>query len=661
MLMVGLALALATVVGAQEFALKWAAPYSVRGAIESTPVISPDGESIYVGVTRKTSGSVVAVTAAGGPKKGPANGWGETGERVFSTGVAASPALGANGVLYVPESGARLHALNAETGVTLWVFIASSSLTSSPVIGADDTVYFGTFDGLLHAVIASTGKERWSFATESAIESSPAVASDGTIYVGSDDKKLYAVSPAGIEKWRFATGGLIYASPALATDGTVYIASADQHLYALAPEDGRKKWEMVANDQFQASPVTGADGTIYIGSVDTNFYAVNPGDGSVRWKTSVGATMGSAAAVRGDGVIVVAADDGRVRGLDPGTGNVTRLFTTGLQQLIDSSPNIARDGSIYFGGLDDGFLYKLAGNGSPLSVLASWPAFLHDAQHTGRAAPTRTGGQLANIATRARVSITDPLIAGVVVQGASEKAYLVRAAGPALEARGVSNFLPDPQLQVFSGPTVLRANDNWSEIDPVSQFRPANIASVVGAFAFPAGSNDAALVAVLPPGVYTSVVSSVDGRPGVGLVEVYDARGGDETSKVVNLSTRGLVGLNDDILIAGFVVGGSAPMRLLLRGIGPGLTQFNVAGALARPKLEIFRDATSLRTNTGWTTDGYRNDLLVAAASVAAFPLAEGSADAAVIFDAAPGPYTVQLSGVGLTTGVALVEIYVLP
>jgi hypothetical protein len=100
---------------------------------------------------------------------------------------------------------------------------------------------------------------------------------------------------------------------------------------------------------------------------------------------------------------------------------------------------------------------------------------------------------------------------------------------------------------------------------------------------------------------------------------------------------------------------------LLLRGIGPGLSQFDVPGVVSQPRLTLFSGATPIGTNTGWTTGGNRADLSGAAAAVSAFPLAANSADSALLFDAAPGAYTIQISGVNGTTGEALVEIYVLP
>lgn len=219
----------------------------------------------------------------------------------------------------------------------------------------------------------------------------------------------------------------------------------------------------------------------------------------------------------------------------------------------------------------------------------------------------------------------------------------------------------DPALDFFSGPVRLQSNDNWPLNDPVSGAGLIDTFQGVGAFSLPVDSKDAAMVRALGSGAFTASVTSADGGQGVALVEVYDARGGERTTRLLNLSTRGQVGSGEDLLIAGFVVR-DGPMRLLLRGIGPALTQFGVSGALARPSLAVFnRNRVRVAGNTGWASDGYAHDILSAAATVAAFVLPPSSADCALIFDAQPGDYTIQISGVGGATGVALVEIYVLP
>jgi hypothetical protein len=184
----------------------------------------------------------------------------------------------------------------------------------------------------------------------------------------------------------------------------------------------------------------------------------------------------------------------------------------------------------------------------------------------------------------------------------------------------------------------------------------------VGAFPLPAGSRDAALVLTLDPGLYTAQVRGADGGGGVALVEVYDAIGGDARARLTNLSMRGRVGAGENALIVGVVVGGSSATKLLVRAVGPGLAQFGVDDVLARPVMTVFDSRrVAVRTNTGWTTQGYRHDLATAAGRVAAFTLADGSADSALIFTASPGSYTIQVSGAGGTSGEALAEIYVLP
>ena len=100
---------------------------------------------------------------------------------------------------------------------------------------------------------------------------------------------------------------------------------------------------------------------------------------------------------------------------------------------------------------------------------------------------------------------------------------------------------------------------------------------------------------------------------------------------------------------------------MLLRGVGPTLTRFGLGqnAVLADPQLTL-KDAAgvTLRTNDDWSTGG--DAAIIAAASVSggAFALANGSKDAAMIIMLSPGAYTVQLSGVGNTTGIGIVEVY---
>ena len=156
---------------------------------------------------------------------------------------------------------------------------------------------------------------------------------------------------------------------------------------------------------------------------------------------------------------------------------------------------------------------------------------------------------------------------------------------------------------------------------------------------------------------------SEDGSIGVVLGEIYlvgdPAPGG---SSLVNLSNRGQVGLGAEAMIGGFVVDGDGPVNLLIRGIGPSLTQFNVTGVVADPVIKIRdRDGQLIGSNDNWEDAGLGSVLATVGDSVGAFALAAGSADAAILLVLDPGNYTVVLSGADGGTGTGLVEIYLVP
>ncbi|MCX6943514.1 MAG: hypothetical protein NT173_01895, partial [Opitutales bacterium] len=116
-------------------------------------------------------------------------------------------------------------------------------------------------------------------------------------------------------------------------------------------------------------------------------------------------------------------------------------------------------------------------------------------------------------------------------------------------------------------------------------------------------------------------------------------------------------GTGNNILIAGFVVDGTAAKTLLIRGVGAKLAEYGVTGVLADPKLEIYTDAgVKIAENDSW------NALIQPVAhGIGAFDLTIGSRDAALLITLPPGIYTAQISGVGATTGEAIVEVYEVP
>jgi hypothetical protein len=268
--------------------------------------------------------------------------------------------------------------------------------------------------------------------------------------------------------------------------------------------------------------------------------------------------------------------------------------------------------------------------------------------------------RLINISTRAQVGTgANILIPGFVIGGSGTETLLIRADGPALAAFGVAGALAQPSLSVFdSTGTVVASNTGWGTNSNAAQISSA--AASVGAFALPSGSADCALIASLPAGAYTVQVSGVNNSTGVALAEVYEVS--SSGTRLVNISTRALVGTGANIIIPGFVIAGSGSDQLLARGDGPALTGFGVGGALAQPSLSVFDSSGNvIASNTGWATNSNPAQLVSAATSVGAFALPSGSADSALIVNVTAGAYTMQISGVNNSTGVALAEVYEVP
>ncbi len=169
----------------------------------------------------------------------------------------------------------------------------------------------------------------------------------------------------------------------------------------------------------------------------------------------------------------------------------------------------------------------------------------------------------------------------------------------------------------------------------------------------PTNDLESAIVQTLPANsdAYTTILSGVNNGTGIALVELYDL---DQTvdSKFANISTRGFVQTGNDVMIAGTIVLGSTPQRVLIRGLGPSLP---FSGTLADPYLEL-RDSsgTLIRSCDNWNTCGQEAEIIATGIP----PTSD--AEAAIVADLPAGAYTAIVGGVNSTTGVALVEIYAL-
>ena len=612
----------------------------------ASPLVTANG-TVYIGTRGNTllKGRLWAISADNSSRSFVANDW-----------IDATPTVGPDGTVYVGSWDGNLYALQ-DTGAAinkLWQYQTGSYIYSSAAIGPDGTIYFGSGDSNLHAIYPN-GTLKWKYPVPDWVDSSPAVAPNGDIVFGCWDGRVYALNPLGSEKWHFDTGASVLSSPAIATDGTIYIGSTDNYLYALSP-GGTKLWDYQTGADIESSPAIGAGGTIYIGSNDGYLYAIQP-NGTLAWRTKIGASVASSPAIRADGSILVGVSTPAASSTP---GQLVCLNSDGsvkwsynAADIVDSSPAIGADNRIYFTDYARR-LYTLNGVSSLASTV--WPEWRREATHKARLPATGDLAQLVNISTRAQVGTGyNVMFAGTYIGGGTGKSVLARGVGPELLKYGVSGVLLDPALEVYNGSQVkIYENDDW---DPSL----ATVFAQSGAFALDDGSKSAALVAPLSANnSFTFQVKGVNNSTGIAIVEVYDAQ--QDSGRLVNLSSRALVGTNDNVLIPGFYVKGTGAITLLIRAVGPTLAQdpYNVPGVLAQPNVQLVRSGTVVVANQVWNTAPNVSFIRDVTPKVGAFALPEGSADSVVLATVPPGGYTVIASGVNQTTGIALVELYVL-
>jgi len=239
-------------------------------------------------------------------------------------------------------------------------------------------------------------------------------------------------------------------------------------------------------------------------------------------------------------------------------------------------------------------------------------------------------------------------IGGFIITGTVPKHVLLRAIGPSLAQFGVPNVLADPVMELHGpGAFVTITDDNWRD-DPVQE------AAIIATGIPPTDDRESAIDATLNPGAYTAVVRGKNNTSGIGLVEVYDLNQA-APSKLANISTRALVGVGDNIVIAGFILGhNSGDDRIAVRGIGPTLTSSGVPNALANPTLELRNNnGTLIFSNNDWQDNSAQAAELTAAGLALSNPL-----EAGIVATLPPGLYTALLAGLNNDTGIGLVEVY---
>jgi Matrixin len=260
------------------------------------------------------------------------------------------------------------------------------------------------------------------------------------------------------------------------------------------------------------------------------------------------------------------------------------------------------------------------------------------------------GAVLMNLSTRGVTNEGDNvLIGGFVVQGSQPAQFIIRSIAFSLATFGVADPLSDSVIEVYDAShNLVATNDDW--------FVSTDAPTIASYHLDPPNSIESAVIVTLNPGSYTTIVksfssSSQPATTGIALFELYDLR--TSSSRASNVSTRGQVGTGDNIMIGGFIIGGSTSKPVLIRALGPSLAQFSVPNVLADPYLEL-RDGNGnlVEANDDWQQSPE-------AATITADGLAPSNTkESAMAPTLAPGNYTALVKGVGGTTGTALIEIY---
>lgn len=315
--------------------------------------------------------------------------------------------------------------------------------------------------------------------------------------------------------------------------------------------------------------------------------------------------------------------------------------------------------------------FSAQSNNGNVSVAVSGSKLLVTANNTGAAQVTVTAtdfegamisqqftvnvvaapGRLVNLSTRMQVGTGDnALIAGFIMRGSAPKRLALRAIGP---SSGLGGAVANPTLELFQGGsnTAIATNDNWGDAP--------NKQDVIDVGLAPGSPDESVILTTVPSNTsgaaYTAVMRGANNTTGLGVVEVYDLDHGPG-STLLNISTRGQVGTDPNALIGGFILGGTESKQILVRAIGPSLTQFGVPGALADPTLDFFNgQGTKIDSNDDWMNSPQKTQIENSG-------LAPTNARESAIVQLLPaGNYTAVVHGTNNGTGVGSVEVYQLP
>jgi len=310
---------------------------------------------------------------------------------------------------------------------------------------------------------------------------------------------------------------------------------------------------------------------------------------------------------------------------DPANGTWTTTGSLATARALHTATLLLNDNVLMAGG------YNNAG-----ISLASAELYVGDAG--------QNPSQLLNIATRLKVLNGDNvLIGGFIITGTAPKRVIILGIGPSL-AQFFSGTLSNPTLELHQGDTLLQTNDDW-KTDHQAEVEATGLA--------PTNDLESAIVRTLEPGSYTAILRGNDGASGIGVVQAYDLNQA-ANSKFGNIATRGFVDSGDNAMFGGFIIGptNGESATVVVRAIGPSLTNFGVNGALPDPTIELHDgNGAIIAFNDNWADDANQGSIPQS--------LKPGDPHESALYRVlSPGDYTAIMRGTGNSTGIGLVEVY---
>lgn len=446
----------------------------------------------------------------------------------------------------------------------------------------------------------------------------------------------------------FASG--LNGPASLAFDGEGNLFDADffgNVIYKFAPDGTRTTFATGLNGP--ANLIFNSLGELFVADFQSGqIYKFTAGGTRTTFASGTGNPHGLAFDTNGN-LFVADFSGGTILKFTPGGMRTT--FAAGLNGPHGIAFNAS--GDLFTADYNSGAIFRFTPSGmrSTFAIGLANPANLHFE-------PARNGttaNNLLNLSTRAFVGTgSGVLIGGFILQGTASSTLVIRAIGPSLAARGVSDALEDPFLEVYnSAGTLLVANDNWQTGPDAASIQAAGLALD--------SPLEAAVRVNLAAGAYTAIVRGVGdstviggtqpGLTGVGLVELYDFK--LSANRAANISTRGNVLAGDGVMIAGCIIGGTEAKELVFRALGPSLRNQGVNDAVGNPQLQLVNSqGTVLAANDDWQ-DG--PDAVVIAARGLGPDSPLESAIRAIL---PPGSYTAIESPAPQDSGIGLVEFY---